>query len=227
MEPTHCPHCQIRVLPSPEGICPGCRKVISTSVQVAPPVAKECPECRAPLVGNASLCVACGYHLPRAGFSTTAEELRTFTHEIPTALLPTNLQPPDSNPYTSPGILMKQPVVAQFIGEPFVADLTPHAAKRARAIVVDAEHVYLALILSLCVCGFAWFLLFPWYSYRLYSWYELNSTYSELRNPNPRLSDHYGLAQDFQAAKGRMWSGFIIGAICLSLGMGFFAISVL
>ena len=83
--------------------------------------------------------------------------------------------------------------------------------------MADAERFYWVLFLSICFCRTAWLLMFPWYGYRLYSWYELNRTYCELRNPTPRLSDHYGLAQDFQAAKGRIWAGFIVGAIAFTL----------
>ena len=69
--------------------------------------------------------------------------------------------------------------------------------------------------------------MFPWYGYRLYSWYELNRTYSELRNPTPRHSAHYSLALDFQAAKGKIWAGFIIGAIALALFLGVMLLAAL
>lgn len=229
MLPILCPRCQIRVLPSPEGVCPGCRKVIPASVQVTPPMAiTECPECKAPLAENAVLCLACGYHLQRGGFLSTVVERSPFApfQDEELATPPPSLQPPDLNPYASPVALKEQPVEVQYIGESFVADLTPQAAKRASAIVADAERLYWVLLFSVCLCGIAWLLMFPWYSYRLLSWYELNRNYCELRNPTPRLSDHYGLAQDFQAAKGRMWAGFIIGAICFALRLGILAISV-
>ena len=108
-----------------------------------------------------------------------------------------------------------------------LSDLTPQAAKQARAIVADAGRVYLVIFLSLCICRIAWLLMFPWYGYRLYSWYELNRTYSELRNPTPRHSAHYSLALDFQAAKGKIWAGFIIGAIALALFLGVMLLAAL
>ena len=87
--------------------------------------------------------------------------------------------------------------------------------------MADAQRLWWVVLLSLCVCRIAWILMFPWYGYRLYSWYHLNRTYSELRNPTPRRSAHYSLALDFQAAKGRIWTGFIIGAIAFLLIIGF------
>lgn len=226
MLPILCPRCKIRVLPSPEGICPGCRKLIPMPVAAAPPVAtQECPECKAPLAENAVLCIACGFHLLRGGFLSTAVERSPFSpftddqNAAPYAnpAPPESSRPPDLNPYASPAILSDFPGHLPLSDDLFVADLTPRAAKRASAIVADAARVYWVILLSLCVCRIAWVLMFPWYGYRLYSWYELNRTYSELRNPTPRRSAHYSLALDFQAAKGRIWTGFIFGSIAFLL----------
>lgn len=228
MLPVLCPHCRIRVLPSPEGICPGCRQAIPTPAKAPPSMlTNECPECKVRLAENAVLCVACGYHLQREGYlSTAVERSPPFRDETIATPPPASIQPLDLNPYASPAILNEQPIEVQRIGEPFVADLTPYVVKRANAIVSDAERFYWVLLASVCLCGIAWFLMFPWYSYQLFSWYELNNNYCELRNPTPRLPHHYGLAQDFQAAKGRMWTGFIIGGICFLLRVVVLVLSV-
>jgi hypothetical protein len=218
MVPIVCPRCQVRVLPSPDGICPGCRQRISVPVPAPQGALTEvCPECQAPLAANAVLCVACGYHLQKEGFlSTAVERPSLFADNVPTPLAPPSHPSLDTNPYASPAILNESPSNFYSSGDTFVADLTPQAAKRARVIVDDAGRVYWVIFLSLCICRIGWLLMFPWYAYRLYSWYDLNRCYSELRNPTPRHSAHYTLALDFQAAKGKIWAGFIVGAIALT-----------
>jgi hypothetical protein len=229
MDPIVCPRCQIRVMPSPEGICPGCRQRIlvpAPAPQGAP--TKVCPGCQAPLAASAVLCVVCGYHLRQEGFlSTVVERPSPFADRQPAPFTPTSNPSLDTNPYASPAILNESPSTFPCSGDVFVADLTPQAAKQARAIVDDAGRVYWVIFLSLCICRIAWLLMFPWYGYRLYSWYELNRTYSELRNPTPRHSAHYSLALDFQAAKGKIWAGFIIGAIALALFLGVMLLAAL
>ena len=222
MVPIVCPRCQIRVMPSPEGICPSCRqRILVPAPAVEVTATKACPQCQAPLTENAVLCVGCGYHLRQEGFlSTVVERPSPFAENLPASFTPPSNQPLGINPYASPAILNERPGSLLSSGDMFVADLTPQAAKQARAIVDDAGRVYWVIFLSLCICRIAWLLMFPWYGYRLYSWYELNRTYSELRNPTPRHSAHYSLALDFQAAKGKIWAGFIIGAIALALFLG-------
>jgi hypothetical protein len=229
MLPILCPRCQVRVLPSPEGICPGCRQVILMPATVIPgALTKACPQCQAPMAENAVLCVACGFHQQRDRFlGTVVERQPLFTDNLPVQSPVTVGQPVDSNPYASPAILNENPDRFHGSGEMFIADLTPEGAKRARAIVDDAGRVYWVIFLSLCICRIAWLLMFPWYGYRLYSWYVLNRTYSELRNPTPRLSAHYGLALDFQAAKGKVWAGFIVGAIAFFLYFGVLLLAAL
>jgi hypothetical protein len=96
-----------------------------------------------------------------------------------------------------------------------VADLTPQGAREAKAIVSDASSAYLLVVLGLC-CWPVWLLLFPWFGYRLWSWYRLNRQFSELRNPYG-FSVHGELAASFQDAKFRLWVGFVAGAIYWAL----------
>src|SRR5436190_19081665 len=148
-----CPRCQIRVLPSPEGICPGCRKAIPIPLP-APPT-KECPECRAALAQNAVLCVTCGFHLQRGGYLGTAVE-RGFQDDIGEEIPLASFQEKDLNPYASPRILNEQPPPELPPKEKFVADLTPYAVRHATAVVSTAEGVYLNIFLCFftCIGGF-------------------------------------------------------------------------
>jgi len=230
----------MRVILSPEGICPGCRKPVEMPVYVAqsvPEPPNECPECHASLPPRAVLCIACGYLLEKGGFLGTTVERNPF-EPLPeqnstnpfrdaesSASQGTLPDLVDLNPYASPAALNESATTVVWDG-PFVADLTPYAVKRAAAIVADAGRVYLLIFLSLCICRIGWLIMGPWYAYRLYSWYEMNRTYSELRNPRPRVSAYYSLALDFQAAKTRLWVGFVVGglAFLLVLTAGTFAI---
>ncbi len=239
MDPVICPRCKIRVLLSPEGICPGCRKPVEMPVYVAqavPEPGNECPMCHAALPPRAVLCIACGYLPEKGGFLGTTVERNPF-EPLPEQDSTNPFRDADQsashgalrnlvdlNPYASPALLNQSQTVV--FDSPFVADLTPYAVKRAAAIVADAGRVYLLIILSLCVCRIGWLVMGPWYAYRLYSWYEMNRTYSELRNPRPRVSAYYSLALDFQAAKTRLWVGFVVGgmAFLLVLAAGIFAI---
>jgi hypothetical protein len=228
MHPIVCPRCKVRVIPSPEGICPGCRKALKVPPsQVAP--ATVCPECGAGLAAEAVLCVACGFHLEEQRFLSTAVErqLPPDGSQFADPAGPLPLAPAETNPYASPTIPSDIPtrIIVAHDSE-FVADLTPYAAKQAAAIVSDAGHVYWAIFLSLCICRIGWLVMFPWYGYRLYSWYRLNETFSELRNPTPRVSAHYSLALDFQAVKGRLWLGFIFGSIAAVLVLLTLVISI-
>lgn len=214
-----CPNCQIRVMPSPEGICPSCRKAILEPVpilQVGP--GKACAACKEPLEENATTCAACGFAPDTQVFLATTVEhpsLLAERQKISTPQVP--IEAPDINPYAAPMSLEDRPINSLANGNDFVADLTPNAAVNAQSVVGEANRVfwYIFLGTGLCFCigPVIWAFMLPWYSYRLYSWYHLNRTYSELRNPTPRRSAYYTLAHDFQLSKGRLWVGFIVGAL--------------
>lgn len=158
-------------------------------------------------MADAVLCVACGYHLKLGHHLATA-----------TGPEPEQHQAADDNPYASPqGAQNYRP--RQPNGKA-VFDLTEYGAKRAKAIVADAD-MWLAVWVLSCICGPVWLFLFPWYLYRLYSWYDLHTTFEELRFPNS-LSPHGDLAVKFNSAYWRLMTGVVIGAIfwlILALGI--------
>jgi hypothetical protein len=221
MLPTYCIRCRIKVLPSNEGICPGCRREVLFAAEVAEEVVvRECPECKATMAPKAVLCIVCGYHLKHKGFLSTAIERQPgFSDEEESSPMFTSAEPVEMNPYASPLTLNEPPEPTRQRLDKFVADLTPLAAKRADRVVDTAAAVYLNLFLAYVTCIGAFF-VGPWYGHSLLNWYELNRTYSELRNPTVRRSDHYGLAQDFQASKNRIWIGFIGGMIAFIIVSG-------
>ena len=221
MQPVFCIRCHLLVLPSPEGICPGCRKMIPAPLpaQVIPSPT-ECPECHAMMVPKAVLCIACGYHLERKGFLSTAIDRQfKFSDEDNSDTMFVSVEPLDANPYASPQAQNERPEQATTRIEEFVADLTPFAVKRADGVVSAAERVYWYIFLSFVTCIGA-FVVGPIYGYLLLDWYYLNRTYNELRNPTVRRSDHYSLALDFQASKGRIWIGFIGSMIAFVVVLG-------
>lgn len=164
---------------------------------------RACPNCNAVLEQGTVLCVACGYHLK------LARQLDTVVDSEP-ALTPKEepLPPDDGNPYASPRT--GEPAVQE--GGVLVQDLTEAGAKRARAVVADSKSVIWVVCLAWCVCAPAWFLMLPWYAYRLYCWYDLNGTFGDLRSPNA-LSPHGELAMKFQDARSRLLLGVIVGAV--------------
>jgi hypothetical protein len=164
-----------------------------------------CPNCSSPLPPNAVLCVQCGYHLPSGTILATHVERPAA--EIPPA--PTV----DANPYAAPAIEAGAPRLPR--GGKAVFDLTPHAAKRVQAVVQDADSVYIAII-ALCLCIFAWFVMFPWYALRLIQWYRLNSQFEELRHPNA-FSPYAEITAKFADAKIKLWIGVVSGAIMFAL----------
>jgi hypothetical protein len=174
---------------------------MSTSNPSPPPAdtpsPAHCPSCAAPLPPAAVLCVACGYHLKLQRHLATSVERPTG-------------RPIDPNPFAAPVETHPQEQIAR-LREPHVADLTPEGARKAKAIVSDASSVYALVLLGLC-CWPIWLLLFPWYGFRLLSWYRLNRQFSELRNPYG-FSSHGELAASFQDAKSRLWVGFVAGGI--------------
>lgn len=154
-----------------------------------------CPSCSSTLAPGAVLCIGCGYHLRLGRHLATAVD----REEVP---------PIDLNPYASPSVL--QPI--QQPADPFVSDLTPSGARRAEAVVAEAANAYAVAAASMFCAPLAVF-LFPWYSFRLWSWYRLNTQFSELRNPNS-FSPHARLATAFQDAKIKLWVGWSAGLLC-------------
>ncbi len=117
----------------------------------------------------------------------------------------------DSNPYAASTSVSAQSDAPR-PGEPHVADLTEAGARNAKAIVDDADSIYLITLLASCCCAPAWLVMFPWYSWRLWSWYQLNSQFHELRQPYG-FSPHGELAVAFQDCRFKLWVGVIAGAI--------------
>ena len=156
------------------------------------PSPENCPSCGVSLPPGAVLCIACGYHLK------LGRHLATSVGEPRPQI--------DRNPYASPD------EIEQRSPPGYVADLTDEGARKAKAIVSDAENVYAALLFAWCCCGPAWFLLLPWYGWRLYSWYKLNNQFYELRYPNG-FSPHGELAGSFQDSKFKLWVGVVAGGI--------------
>lgn len=145
---------------------------------------------------GAVLCIACGYHSKIGG-------------QLATVLDDDGPQPIDPNPYASP----EGPAETYAPrGRGPYNDLTPGGARQAEAVVRDAESVGKVLLFTLCCCSIAWPLIFPWYAFRLVSWYSLNAQYNELRFPNS-FSNHGALAARFQDAKLRLWIGTIVGVV--------------
>lgn len=165
----------------------------------------NCPECGVSLPPNAVLCIACGYHL-KLGY-----HLATATgDDVP--------RPPalHMNPYAAPTVI-DPPASPNRSSNPDF-DLTEKGAARAKAIVNEAGSVRLLCGLA-CICAPVWVLMLPWFSYRLYCWHDLNSTYAELRNPNS-FSQHGELAADFVNAKSKIIVGMVVGGILWLIMIG-------
>lgn len=156
----------------------------------------NCPACGALVAPNAVLCVACGYHLKSGHHLATVVE-----HEYDPA--------PDENPYASPMAANNEPSLPA--GERPEFDLTERGARRARAIVADANSVLLAIFLISCCCAPGWLIMLPWYAYRFIGWHQLNSQFEELRHPNS-FSPNGQLAVGFQDAKLKLLIGVIVGS---------------
>jgi len=222
MQAVVCPHCRVRVIPSAEGICPGCRRdvsrIVAANAEVIEPEpsmgasGSVCPGCNAPLPPAAVLCVACGYHLPSGSYLSTSVERRSGATANPFAGDPVAVRPigttaPSSNPYAAPSI----PAVQQITASGFVSELTPPAVRQAAAIASEAEMLVWTLVLGMCICLPVLLLMFPWYGFRLICWYRLNGHFSELREPNG-FSPHCQTAIRFQDALVKLWVGTILGA---------------
>ena len=161
----------------------------------------HCPACGASLAADAVLCVACGYHLK------LEHHLATVVDRVPP-------RPDDSNPFASPAAIDGESADAPR-GAPYEADLTEAGARRAGAIVSEADMVYWTIgLATICfpICGILWPFLLPWYAWRLWSWRSLNARFNELRNPNG-FSPHGQLAGSFQDCLPRLWVGIVAGAI--------------
>lgn len=158
---------------------------------------RRCPSCRETLADNAVLCIACGYHLGLGKCLATEVEPIAEAHI-------------DSNPYAAPA--MAAVPLRNAPGQLSEFDLTESGARQAKAVVDDAGGVYLVILLSFCVCGIAWFVMLPWYAYRLWMWHSLYATFAELRRPSS-LSPHAAITTKFPDAKLRLWLGIGFGAV--------------
>lgn len=115
---------------------------------------------------------------------------------------------PNANPYASPNI----PAEKQVTPAGFVSELPQWAVGRAAAIGSEADMLVWTIVLGLCFCPPVLLLMFPWYGFRLFSWYQLNALFDELREPNG-FSPHSQVAIKFQDALVRLWIGTILGAV--------------
>ncbi len=165
---------------------------------------ESCPSCGNALAAGAVLCVACGYHLESDRF------LATVAEPNPTATT-------DSNPYASPVVTERSP------NEPPVFDLTEAGVRRVKAVVSDAQMVFLVILLAWCLCAPIWLVMLPWYLYRLYCWYALNAQFAELRSPNS-FSPHGELAAKFKGSRGRLLVGIVAGLLFWLIAGGVFAL---
>src|SRR5262245_25411588 len=91
-----------------------------------------CPSCGAPLATDAVLCISCGYHLK-------------LERHLATAIEKEARPPVDPNPYAPSTSITPQGEPSRS-REPHVADLTEAGARKAKAIVDDADNVYLVAI---------------------------------------------------------------------------------
>ena len=164
-----------------------------------------CPACQVPLATSAVLCVACGYHVKLGRHLATVVERGEVRAQSKIA--------DDRNPYASPS--PKALATISDARDPYTTDLTEAGARRAKAIVRDANMLLWAVLMSL-LCPFAWFwvwiLMFPWYAFRLWQWRQLNAEFSELNQPNS-FSPHGDLAGSFQDCQLRLWAGIAIGIV--------------
>jgi hypothetical protein len=160
-----------------------------------------CPSCGAALPPTAVLCIACGYHLKLERHLATAVE-----QELP--------RPIDPNPF-APSADIEPQAESPHVGE-HIADLTDVGARKAKAIVEEADNVYWTIVFAWCCCAPAWLVMLPWYGWRLWSWYQLNTQFHELRHPYG-FSPHGELAGAFQDCKIKLWVGVIAGAIFWAL----------
>ena len=177
---------------------------------------KACPLCRAALAAEAVLCVACGYHLGLqrhlATLVNTAAESEPGVRGKQRAI--------DPNPFASP----QEPAAVDPSarrGE-HESDLTDWGARRAKAIVDEADMVYPVIIFA-CCCGPLWLLMLPWYGWRLWLWHQLNEQFSELRHPYG-FSPHGELAASFQDSRLKLWIGLAAGAIYWGIVLLYLAI---
>ena len=173
---------------------------------------ETCPSCGAAISEEAVLCVKCGYHL------------KLKTH-LATAVERESRRPTDPNPYAPSASVDPQSSLPR-AREPHIADLTDAGAKRAKAIVAEADSVYWAILLAWCCCQPAWLLMLPWYSWRLWSWYQLNAQFNELRHPYG-FSPHGELAASFQDSRLKLWIGVVAGSIFWSLAIVYTAVDAL
>jgi hypothetical protein len=165
---------------------------------------QACPSCNAPLASNAVLCVACGYHLKLERHLATAVEKVMQRPIDPNPYAPSESTHPQSEP-THPR-------------EPHLADLTEAGARKAKAILEEADSVYWTIVFAWCCCAPAWIVMLPWYSWRLWSWYQLNAQFYELRHPYG-FSPHGELAGAFQDCRFKLWVGVIAGGIFWALAL--------
>jgi hypothetical protein len=136
-----------------------------------------------------------------------------FGHHLGTVVEGQRDATPHQNPYASPSDASPSDATSSRPARSSDAtefDLTEASARRAEAVVWDAQAVFLLALLGVCACAPVWLFMLPWYGYRLHCWNQLSNEFAELRNPNA-FSPHGELAIKFRDAHGRLWIGVIAG----------------
>lgn len=181
----------------------------------------QCPGCTAKLsveddaIGRKLACPKCDHQFTVAGIQTP---------EPPTAIpvgepvgesvdegdLDSFFDGP-ANPYHQPTL---QTAGAGFAVGAESLNLKPGDIKRIEAIISDARMVAVAILLCLVCSGCGVIIIGPWYFARLMQW---NRWASECPGLVDGAAEFGSLPQRFQAARGRLIVGLVVGGIMLLL----------
>ncbi len=123
-----------------------------------------------------------------------------------------SLGPPVTNPYAAPAT---EPVMSLSTNR-----FDPVTVKKVEAVIKDASQVVLAVLIGFLCTGFAWLLIGPWFFYRLLCWNRLAREYPSLLLGGAPVGS---LEQRFQASRGRLIGGLIVGAVMLLFMFAAFA----
>lgn len=148
------------------------------------------------------LCVECGYHTKlQRHLATSVEKEPSPAHSV------------DENPYASPQV---DEARAKSAGQKQGEGTLPAAVVKQVEAVIRAAGTVPAALFLVCVCVPLWFAILPWYAYQLWSWFQLQDMYEELRIPNS-FSPHAQLALNFQDSRRQLISGVVVGLILCGL----------
>ncbi|MEM7317120.1 MAG: hypothetical protein AAF497_28635 [Planctomycetota bacterium] len=149
-----------------------------------------CPGCGTVATVPGGYCASCGQRLPAAQSPMQAPTQQPI------------------NPYAASGITSSSNVA-------IVQD--PAIIQRAETVIKDAGQVILAVLIGFVCTGLAAFIIGPFYVYRLYSWNRLAEECPALLSPG---APQGSLEQRFQAAKGKLIVGVVIGCVLFVMFMG-------